>query len=147
MESAAATATVLLLLLLLLIIIIIVAAMVAQHDGASYWKSNTDRRLFTDFTNKRSTQSATALHGSETWSLTMKLEHRMRVFENRELVQISGPQGKKLTGSLDELHNEFVAAFLTDCFSESKMSGACDTNGEKRNTYSFLVGKPERIDL
>jgi hypothetical protein len=31
------------------------------------------------------------LYGCETWSLTLKEEHRLRVFENRELRRIYGP--------------------------------------------------------
>jgi hypothetical protein len=31
------------------------------------------------------------LYGYETWSLTLKVEHRLRVFENRVLRRISGP--------------------------------------------------------
>jgi hypothetical protein len=30
------------------------------------------------------------LHGSETWSLTLREEHRMRVFENEVVRRISG---------------------------------------------------------
>jgi hypothetical protein len=32
------------------------------------------------------------LHGSETWSLTLKEERRLRVFENRALRRIFGPK-------------------------------------------------------
>jgi hypothetical protein len=32
------------------------------------------------------------LYGCETWSLTLREEHRLRVFENRELRRISGPK-------------------------------------------------------
>jgi hypothetical protein len=32
------------------------------------------------------------LYGCETWSLTLREEHRMRVFENRALRRIFGPK-------------------------------------------------------
>jgi hypothetical protein len=32
------------------------------------------------------------LHGCETWSLTLKEEHRLRIFENRVLRRIFGPK-------------------------------------------------------
>jgi hypothetical protein len=35
------------------------------------------------------------LYGCETWSLTLREEHRLRVFENRVLRRIFGPRGMK----------------------------------------------------
>jgi hypothetical protein len=35
------------------------------------------------------------LYGCETWSLELKDEHRLRVFENRALKRIFGPPGRK----------------------------------------------------
>ena len=39
------------------------------------------------------------LYGFETWSLTLREEHRLRVFENRGLRRILGPQRDEKTGS------------------------------------------------
>jgi hypothetical protein len=36
------------------------------------------------------------LYGCETWSLTLKEEHRLRVFENRVLRRISGPKREEV---------------------------------------------------
>jgi hypothetical protein len=36
--------------------------------------------------------------GCETWSLTLREEHRLRVFENRELRRIFGPKRDEVTG-------------------------------------------------
>jgi hypothetical protein len=36
--------------------------------------------------------------GCETWSLTLRKEHRLRVFENRVLRRIFGPKGDEVTG-------------------------------------------------
>jgi hypothetical protein len=38
------------------------------------------------------------LYGYETWSLTLKEEHRLRVFENRVLRRIFGPKKYDATG-------------------------------------------------
>ena len=39
------------------------------------------------------------LHGCETWSLTLKEERRLRVFENGELRRIFGPKRDEVTGN------------------------------------------------
>jgi hypothetical protein len=36
--------------------------------------------------------SPVVLYGCETWSLTLREEHRLRVFENRVLRKIFGPK-------------------------------------------------------
>jgi hypothetical protein len=46
------------------------------------------------------------LYGCETWSLTLREEHRLRVFENRVLRRIFGPKTDKVTGEWRKLHNE-----------------------------------------
>jgi hypothetical protein len=46
------------------------------------------------------------LYGCETWSLTLKEEHRLRVFENRVLRRIFGPKRGEVTGGSRKLHNE-----------------------------------------
>jgi hypothetical protein len=45
------------------------------------------------------------LYGRETWSLTLREEHRLRVFENRVLRRIFGPKGE-VDGSCRKLHND-----------------------------------------
>jgi hypothetical protein len=46
------------------------------------------------------------LYGCETWSLTLREEHRVRVFENRVLRRIFGSRNNEVTGEWRELHNE-----------------------------------------
>ena len=46
------------------------------------------------------------LYGCETWSLTLREEHRLRVFENRVLRRIFGPKRDGVTGEWRKLHNE-----------------------------------------
>jgi hypothetical protein len=57
------------------------------------------------------------LYGCETWSLTLKKGHKLRVFENRVLRKIIGPKRDEVTGGRRKLHNEELA---------------CSTNVEKR---------------
>jgi hypothetical protein len=90
------------------------------------------------------------LYGCETWSLTLKEEHRLRVFENRVLRKIFALKRDEVTGEWRELHNEE----LRDLYSspsiiriiKSRMRWAdhiARMKG-KRNAYRLLVGKPER---
>jgi hypothetical protein len=46
------------------------------------------------------------LYGCETWSLALREEHRLRVFENRVLRRIFGPQRDEVTGEWRKLHSE-----------------------------------------
>ena len=46
------------------------------------------------------------LYGCETWSLTLKEELRLRVFENRVLKRVFGPKRDEVTGEWGKLHNE-----------------------------------------
>jgi hypothetical protein len=46
------------------------------------------------------------LYGCETWSLTLREEHRLRVFENRMLRRSFGPKGDEVIGGWGKLHNE-----------------------------------------
>jgi hypothetical protein len=46
-----------------------------------------------------------ALYGIETWSLTLREEHRLKMFEKRVL-RIFGLRGDEVTGGWKKLHNE-----------------------------------------
>jgi len=46
------------------------------------------------------------LYGCETWSLTLREEHRLRVFENGVLRKVLGPKRYEVTGEWRRLHNE-----------------------------------------
>ena len=46
------------------------------------------------------------MYGCETWSLTLREERRLRVFENRVLRRIFGPKRDEVTGEWKKLHNE-----------------------------------------
>jgi hypothetical protein len=44
--------------------------------------------------------------GSETWSLTLRKEHRLRVFENRVIRRMFGPKRDEITGEWRKLHSK-----------------------------------------
>ena len=46
------------------------------------------------------------LCGCETWSLTLREERRLRIFENRVLRSIFGPKRDEVTREWRKLHNE-----------------------------------------
>jgi hypothetical protein len=58
------------------------------------------------------------LYGCETWSLTSKEEHRLRVFENRVLRRIFGPKRDEVMEGWRKLHNEE----LRDLYSSPSIS-------------------------
>jgi hypothetical protein len=45
------------------------------------------------------------LYGCETWSLTLREEHRLRVLEHRVLRKIFGPKRDEVIGDWRRLHN------------------------------------------
>jgi hypothetical protein len=90
------------------------------------------------------------LYGCETWSLTLREEHRLRVFENRVLRGIFGPKTKEVTGDWRKLHNEelhnlYSSPSIIRMIKSRRMRWAVHVArmGKMRNTYRILVGKPE----
>ena len=53
------------------------------------------------------------LCGYETWSLTLREEHRLRVFENRVLRRIFGPERDEVTGEWRKLSNVELNEFYS----------------------------------
>jgi hypothetical protein len=91
------------------------------------------------------------LYGCETWSLTLREEHRLKVFENR-MFRIFGPRRYEVTGGWRKLHNEefhnlysplSIIMTYNDQVKEDEMGRACSTNEEKRSAYRILMGEPE----
>jgi hypothetical protein len=90
------------------------------------------------------------LYGCETWSLTLKEEHRLRVFENRVLRRIFGPKRDEVTREWRKLHHEelhdlyFLPSIIRIVKAKRmRWAGHVARMGEKRNVYRLLVGKPE----
>ena len=52
------------------------------------------------------------LYGCETWSLSLRKEHRLRVFENKILRKIFGAKRDEITGEWRKLHNAELHALF-----------------------------------
>jgi len=63
---------------------------------------------------------AVVLYGCKTWSLILREECRLRVFEKRVLRRIFGPKRNKVKGEWRKLHNEEVndLCSLTNLFEQ-----------------------------
>jgi hypothetical protein len=46
------------------------------------------------------------LYECETWSLTLREEHKLRVFEDKVLRKLFGPKRNEVTGGWRKLHND-----------------------------------------
>jgi hypothetical protein len=51
------------------------------------------------------------LYGGGTWSLTLREERRLKVFENRVLRRIFGPRRDEVIGGWRKLHNELYTLY------------------------------------
>ena len=89
-------------------------------------------------------------YGCETWSLTLREERSLRVYESRVLRRIFGPRRDEATGEWRKLRNEE----LNDLYStpnttwviksrRMRWAGHVARIGERRCTYSVLLGKHE----
>ena len=90
------------------------------------------------------------LFGCETWSLTLREEHRLRVFENRVLKRVFGPKRDEVTGELRKLHNEKLRELyslpnIVRVVKSRRMrwAGHVAPMGEGRGVHRFLLWKPE----
>jgi len=90
------------------------------------------------------------LYGCETWSVTLRKERRLSVFENRVLRRVFGPKRDEVTGEWRKLRNEE----LSDLYSlpnivrvvksrSMRWAGHVARMGQERGVYRVLVAKPE----
>jgi hypothetical protein len=88
------------------------------------------------------------LYGCETWSLTLKEEHRLGVCENRVL-RIFGSKRDEVTGKWRKQHNEEFhdlyssPSIIRIIKARIRWAGHVAPLGGERNAYRLLVGKPE----
>jgi hypothetical protein len=85
------------------------------------------------------------LYGCETWSLILREEHRLRVFENRVLRRMFGLKRDEVTGGWRKLHNEelrdlYSSPSIIRVIKSRRMrwTGHVARMGEKRNAYRLL---------
>jgi hypothetical protein len=93
---------------------------------------------------------AVVLYGCETWSQTLREEHRLRVFESRVLRGTFGPGRDEVTGEWRKLHNGELHILYSspDIIKQIKSrrmrwAGHVARMGEGRNVYRVLMGRPE----
>ena len=90
------------------------------------------------------------LYGCETWTLTLREEKRLRVFENKVLRKIFGPKRDEETGEWRRLHN----TELKDLYGKPdiirkikshrlRWAGHVARMGDERGVRKILEGKPE----
>ena len=109
---------------------------IVQQDATTY-------SLFTSVNHS-------TLYGCETWSLTLREEKKLRVFENMVLRRIFGPRRDEVTGECRGLHNEelndlYSSPNIVRVMKSRRMRwvGHVARMGEERGVYRVLVGKPE----
>jgi hypothetical protein len=90
------------------------------------------------------------LYGCATWSLTLREEHRLRVFENRVLRRILGPKREEVTGVWRKLHNEELHGLYSSPsivrvikLRRMRWAGHVACMGEVRGVYNILAGRLE----
>jgi hypothetical protein len=82
------------------------------------------------------------LYGCETWSLTLREEHRLRVFENR-MLRIFGPKREEDESwrkcHNDELHSRYSSPNIVRVIKSRRMRwvGHVACMGEGRGFYRF----------
>jgi hypothetical protein len=93
------------------------------------------------------------LYGCETWSLTLREEHRPRVIEDRVLRRLFRPNGDEVTGEWKTLHSEELRDFYSSpCIiriiksRKLRWAGHVARMGENRNAYGLLVGNQRERD-
>jgi hypothetical protein len=82
------------------------------------------------------------LYGCETWSLTLREEHKLRVFETRVLSRIFGQKRDEVTGGWrkqhkEEVRNLYSSPSIITAIKSRRMRWAehVARMGENRNAY------------
>jgi len=95
--------------------------------------------------------SPVVLYRCETWSLILREELTLRVFENRVLRRIVGHMRHEVTGEWRKLHNEELNDLYSSpniaCLMKSRRTawaGLVARMGDGRSAYWVLAEKPER---
>ena len=90
------------------------------------------------------------LYGCRTWSLTLREEHRLRVFENKVLRKIFGAKRDQITGERRKLYNaELHALYSSPNIIRNlksirlRWAEHVARMEQSRNAYRVLVGKHE----
>jgi len=89
-------------------------------------------------------------YGCETWSLTLREERKLRVFENMVLRRIFGPTREEVTAEWRRIHNEELNDLYTSPnivrvikSRRIRWAGHMARMAEERGAFRVLEGKPE----
>ena len=81
------------------------------------------------------------LYGCETWSLTLREEHRLKVFEKRVLRRIFGSKRDGVIGEWRKLHNVLLTQYCVgDKIEKNEMGTACGTYGGRKSCAQGFGG-------
>jgi len=90
------------------------------------------------------------LYGCESWSVTLREEHRLRALESRVLRRVFGPKRNEVTGEWRRLHNEELhdlnaSPNIIRVIKSIRMrwEGHVACIGDRRGAYGVLVEKPK----
>jgi hypothetical protein len=90
------------------------------------------------------------LYGCETWSLTVREEHKLRMFENRVLRRIFGSKRDEVTGGVRKLHTEELHGLYSSPSiirvikaGRIRWAGHVARMGEVRGAHNIFVGRSE----
>ncbi|KAJ4431277.1 hypothetical protein ANN_19874 [Periplaneta americana] len=121
----------------------------SRNDKDVRAKWNTDYSVCKDG-RRRHSYITGSFYGCETWTLTLREEQRLRVFENKVLRKIFGAKRDEVTGEWRKLHNTELHALYSSPDIIRKIKSRClrwaghvVRMGESRNAYRVLVGRPE----
>jgi hypothetical protein len=80
----------------------------------------------------------------ETWSLTLREEHRLRAFENKVVKKIFGPKRGRGRLHNKELNDLYCSpnTILVIKSRRTRQAGHAACMDERKGTYMVLVGKP-----
>ena len=79
-------------------------------------------------------------------AFSAKPKNKLRVFENRVLREISGPEQDRVTGDWRRLHNEelndlYFTPSIIWAIKKSEMGGACGTYGRQEKCIQSSGGE------
>jgi len=90
------------------------------------------------------------MYGCETWSLILREERKLRVFEKMVLRRIFGPRRDKVTGEWRKLHNEELNYLYSSPnivrvlkLKRMRLAGHVARMGDLRGLCRVLMLKPE----
>jgi hypothetical protein len=95
------------------------------------FSKNLKRRLYTTII------LPVILHGCENWSLSLREEYRLRVFENKVLSRIFRPKRDKVTGGWRKLHNEEIHDLYSSPSRRIRWAGHVARMGERQMRIGY----------